>query len=108
MYPLERRLVERFRDQSFVLLSVSRDEHVDTLKSATASGKITWRCWWDGMNGPIQNAWNCPGAPSIYLLNHQGNFLDHGLSKLSSYEEFERSIDALIQTMPANPDPPEQ
>ncbi|MEX1026941.1 MAG: redoxin domain-containing protein, partial [Candidatus Paceibacterota bacterium] len=53
LYPLQRDLVDRFRDERFVLLSVSRDESVDTLKASLASDEITWRCWWDGLEGPI-------------------------------------------------------
>ena len=62
LYPLERSLVEKFRDQPFVLLSVSMDEKIETLKAATAAGDITWRCWWDGLHGPIHAAWNSPGG----------------------------------------------
>jgi hypothetical protein len=107
MYPIERQIIERFREAPFALLSVSRDERVETLKSAIDSGKITWRCWWDGMEGPIQNAWNRPGAPTIFLLDHQHTFQNSGLSKLSSYEEFEKAIDGLIQRAPPNVAPSE-
>ena len=61
LYPLQRNLVDTFKNEPFVLLSVSRDESIDTLKSSLASGKVTWRCWWDGMHGPIYEAWNSPG-----------------------------------------------
>ncbi len=96
LYPLERALVERFRDQPFALLSVSRDEKIDTLKESTASGDITWRCWWDGTRGPITEAWNIQGVPTIYLLDHRGIIQDARLSRMTPPEEFERSIAELI------------
>jgi thiol-disulfide isomerase/thioredoxin len=96
LYPLQRKLVDKFRDEPFVLLSVSRDEKIETLKSSTASGNITWRCWWDGMDGPIHAAWNSPGAPTIYLLDHQGIIQDVHLNRATPPDEFEHAIAPLL------------
>ncbi len=96
LYPLERKLVEQFRDQPFVLLSVSRDENVDTLRESIAAGKITWRCWWDGMEGPIYQAWNSPGAPTIFVLDHRGIIQDVRLNRATPSAEFERVISQLV------------
>src|SRR5690606_13274889 len=68
LYPIERRLQEKFRGQPFVILSVNCDESIETLKSSIAEGDITWRCWWDGRSGPIRTAWNT-GLPGIHLLD---------------------------------------
>ena len=38
------------------------DNEVDTLRKSLASGEITWRCWWDGADGPIYKTWNSPAA----------------------------------------------
>jgi thiol-disulfide isomerase/thioredoxin len=56
-YPIQRELQEKFRGQPFVILSVSCDESVETVKSSIAAGKITWRSWCDGKSGPIGTAW---------------------------------------------------
>jgi peroxiredoxin len=96
LYPLQRKLVEQFRDQPFVLLSVSRDENVDTLQESIASGKITWRCWWDGMEGSIYQSWNSPGAPTIYVLDHRGVIQDVRLNRATPQAEFEHVISQLV------------
>jgi peroxiredoxin len=96
-YPLQRTLLEKYHDQPFILLSVSRDEKVDTLKSSIASGEITWRCWWDGRYGPISDAWNVVGAPHYFLLDDQHIIQESGLSVLNSEEEFAQAIEPLLQ-----------
>jgi peroxiredoxin len=107
LYPLERNLIKVFHEQPFVILSVSRDERIDTLKSSSKSGAITWRCWWDGMDGPICTAWNCHGIPNLYLLDDQQIIQDTGLNRYSSPEEFEKAIAALLQNIPAKKTPSE-
>jgi peroxiredoxin len=103
LYPLERKLVEKYRDQPFALLSVSRDEQIETLKSSIKSGDITWRCWWDGMHGPIYRAWNSPGAPKLYLLDHDGTIQSAGLNRFTPQADFEEAIDKLLDKIPATP-----
>jgi peroxiredoxin len=96
LYPLERELVAKFKGEAFVMLSVSGDERVDTLRSSLASGELTWRCWWDGMDGPIFTTWNILGPPAIYLLDQQGIIQDVGLNRVTPREDFERAITALL------------
>ncbi|MEX2112007.1 MAG: TlpA disulfide reductase family protein [Pirellulales bacterium] len=102
LYPLQRKLVEQFRDEPFVLLSVSRDENVETLRESIASGKITWRCWWDGMEGPIYQSWNSPGAPTIFVLDHRGIIQDVHLNRATPPIEFEHVISQLLSKASAN------
>jgi len=99
LYPLQRRLQVKFRGRPFVILSVSRDEKVDTLKSAIGSGQITWRCWWDGRYGPISDAWNVPGAPRIFLLDDQHIIQDTDFvfSGIGTEEEYKRAIAPLLE-----------
>jgi len=96
LYPLQRSLVDKFRDEPFVLLSVSLDEKVDTLQDSTSSGEITWRCWWDGKGGPISKAWNRNGVPSIVLLNHEHVIQDVLLNRYTLQDDYEREIEALM------------
>jgi len=100
LYPLERELVAKFKGEAFVMLSVSMDESIDTLKSSLASSEITWRCWWDGMDGPIWSAWNSPGAPAIFLLDDQGIIQDVRLNRTIPHEEFESAIRELLKKVP--------
>jgi thiol-disulfide isomerase/thioredoxin len=101
LHPMERKLIEKYRDQPFVLLGVSRDVKIDTLKADTASGEITWRCWWDGMYGPIREAWNAEGAPRIILLDDKHRFQNVTFDRLTTQKEYERAIDALLKNVQA-------
>lgn len=96
LYPLERNLISKFHNKPFVLLSVSSDESIETLQASTASGKITWRCWWDGKSGPISTAWNLGGIPTIILLDHQHVIQDVMLSRYTLQEDFEKEIAQLV------------
>lgn len=73
MYPRERELVKRFKDESFVILSVNTDEDRETLRRSIACGEITWRCWWDGgVEGPITTRWSPEVFPTVYVLDSDG------------------------------------
>ena len=99
LHPLQRKLVEKYRDRPFVMLSVSGDEKIDTLKAATVNGEITWRCWWDGMDGPIRRVWNGQqGIPRFILLDDKHVIQPVVLQRFSTLEEFEQSIDTLLRS----------
>jgi thiol-disulfide isomerase/thioredoxin len=95
-YPIQRHLQEKFRGQPFVILSVSCDESVETVKSSIAAGKITWRCWWDGRRGPVGTAWNAD-AGSVFLLDHNHVIQDIGHVRRNTAEEFEQAIAPLVE-----------
>ena len=106
MHPLQRTLVEKYRDRPFVMLSVSGDEKIDTLKAATASGEIPWRCWWDGMDGPIRKVWNGQqGIPRFILLDDKHVIQPVALHRFSTLAEFEQSIDTLLKSIPPGKPP---
>lgn len=106
LHPLQRKLVEKYRDRPFVMLSVSCDEKIDTLKAATASGEITWSCWWDGMNGPIRKVWDGQqGIPRFILLDDKHVIQPVALHRSSTLEEFEQSIDGLLKSVPSSKSP---
>lgn len=102
LHPIERKLVEKYRGRPFVMLGVSRDAKVDTLKADTASGEITWRCWWDGMYGPIREAWNANGIPRIILLDDKHQFQNVAFDRLTTQEDFEQAIDRLLKNAEAS------
>jgi hypothetical protein len=75
MYPHERSLVERLKDKPFALLGVNSDTDKEQLAKRMAKEKITWRSFWNGpkgTDGPISQAWNVRGWPTIYVLDHKG------------------------------------
>ncbi|MGB0672017.1 MAG: hypothetical protein ACPGNT_11015, partial [Rhodospirillales bacterium] len=57
MYPHNRELIEKYQDRDFVLLGINSDPELGTLVRSKEDGKVTWRSWWDGNNGPIATDW---------------------------------------------------
>jgi hypothetical protein len=73
MYPQERKMVDRLKDKSFVLLSVNTDQEKATLQKAIADGEITWRCSCDGgTTGRITTPWLVKQFPTTFVLEHKG------------------------------------
>lgn len=101
LYPLQRELVKKFQDAPFVMLSVSMDEKVETLQDSLAAGEITWRCWWDGEDGPIYKQWNSPGAGQIVVIDAAGIIQDIRLHRGLPAEEFEAAIERVIGRIPS-------
>jgi RNA polymerase sigma factor (sigma-70 family) len=73
MYPQERKLADRLKNQPFAMLGVNTDNDLTTLRKSVSEGEITWRCWWDGgQTGPIVTRWGVQGFPSVYVLDKAG------------------------------------
>lgn len=72
LYPKERELIGRLAGEPFVLLSVNNDENQETLRQSIMSGEITWRCWWDGHNGPLSRKWGIWYYPTIFIIDASG------------------------------------
>lgn len=73
MYPHERSLVARLKDQPFALVGVNSDKDMDKLKSRLAEEKITWPSFRDeSTGGPIATKWNISGWPTIYVIDQKG------------------------------------
>jgi hypothetical protein len=93
MYPHERSLVKRLKDQPFALVGVNSDRDRDVLKGVIKKEEITWPSFWNGgsTSGPIAKRWNVHSWPTIYVLDHKGvirfknkrgNALDKAVDKL--------------------------
>jgi hypothetical protein len=75
MYPHERSLVERLKNEPFAIIGVNSDKDLEALKPVLAKENITWRSFWNGdlgTGGPISKAWGVRGWPTLYLIDHQG------------------------------------
>src|SRR5258708_12997858 len=74
MYPHERSLVERLKDNPFALLGVNSDKDRDELKEVLKKEKISWRSFWNGgsTDGPIAKTWNVHGWPTVYVMDPKG------------------------------------
>lgn len=73
-YPNVRALVEKYEGRPVTILGVSADDRPGTVRKAIEQGDITWRCWWDGRNGPIATNWDVPGWPTFHVIDQQGVF----------------------------------
>ena len=75
MYPHERSLVQRLKDEPFALIGVNSDEDLEFVRHRVEEESITWRSFWNGpkaTQGPISAEWNVRGWPTIYVLDHKG------------------------------------
>ncbi len=74
MYPHERSLVKRLKDEKFTLLGINSDETPEKWADAAKREKLTWPVMFDGgsINGPIATKWGVRGWPTIYVLDAKG------------------------------------
>jgi peroxiredoxin len=71
LHPDERSLVEKFKDQPFVILGVSNDDDAGQLRATQVEHNITWRSWWDERQR-ITRAWRVDGFPTLYVIDSKG------------------------------------
>ncbi len=75
MYPHERSLVKKLKDKPFALIGVNSDADLETLRKVRVEKELTWRSFWngpEGTSGPISQAWDVMGWPTIYILDGKG------------------------------------
>ena len=79
MYPHERSLVKKLKDKPFALIGVNSDKDLETLRKVRVEKELTWRSFWngpEGTSGPISQAWDVMGWPTIYILDGKGIIRD--------------------------------
>lgn len=107
MYPHNRELIEKYQDRDFVLLGINSDPELGTLVRSKEDGKVTWRSWWDGNNGPIATDWQIPFWPSIFVIDQEG-VIRYKRSSTDSMEQIAAGITGAIDSLlePKTPDTP--
>jgi hypothetical protein len=98
MYPHERSLVEKLKDEPFAIIGVNSDEDLDELQPALEKENITWRSFWNGPNGtsgPISTQWNVTGWPTLFLIDAKGVIRQKWIG-LSSTDVLDAAIDELL------------
>src|SRR5678815_1705705 len=99
MFPHERSLVARLKDEPFALIGVNSDKNfADLKKKEYVDEKITWRsfsCGDNGTSGEIPTAWGVQGWPTIYLIDAQGVLRKKYLGSPGD-EVLDKEIDALV------------
>ena len=96
MYPHERSLVERLKDQPFTILGINSDP-ADRYNKAIKENNITWPSFWDGgkTGGPIATEWAVRGWPTIYVLDAKGVIR----YKNTRGKAMDEAVDALLKEM---------
>jgi len=75
MYPHERSLVEKYKNEPFAIVGINSDKDLEKLKEVREKQNISWRSFWngpEGTGGPISSAWNVRGWPTLYVLDGKG------------------------------------
>lgn len=95
MIPHEKALVQRLKDEPFVLLGINSDEKESYITQRAEMG-VTWPSINDASVTPsISTTWGVQGWPTIYVLDHKGviRFKD------VRGEEMDRAVDQLLAEM---------
>ncbi|MBM3875568.1 MAG: TlpA family protein disulfide reductase [Verrucomicrobia bacterium] len=98
MYPHERSLVARLKDQPFALLGVNSDPK-DKVVAALKRENITWRSWFDGgkTGGPIAQQYGVTSWPTIYVLDEKGVIRYKNVRG----ERMDEAVDTLLKELAA-------
>ena len=73
MIPHERKMVEKFKDKPFVLISISGDDKPETVKEFLKKEPMPWIHWFGGTEpDSMLRKWNVRFFPSIYVIDSKG------------------------------------
>ena len=103
MFPHERSLVARLKDEPFALIGVNSDKDTADLQAKNEKEQITWRSFWngaEGTGGPISKRWGISGWPTLYLIDAQGTIRKRWLGGPVP-EVLDGAIDALVAEVKA-------
>jgi len=97
MYPHERSLVKRLKDEKFTLLGINSDATPEKWLEAAKREEITWPVMFDGgsTDGPIATKWGVRGWPTIYVIDAKGVIRFTGVRG----EQMDAAVDQLLAEM---------
>jgi len=101
MFPHERSLVAKMKDEPFALIGINSDGK-NTLalkKKEFVDEQITWRsfsCGEMGIQGEIPAAWGVRGWPTLYLIDAQGKLRKKWVGSPARAEDIDDLITELI------------
>lgn len=105
MYPHERSLVSRMKDEKFTLLAINSDASPEKLADAVKREELTWPMMFDGgsTDGPIATKWGVRGWPTTYVIDAKGVIRFKDVRD----EQMDAAVDQLLAEMkaPAAPAP---
>ena len=100
MYPHERSLVARLKDEPFALIGINSDEDLEKLKPTLAKENISWRSFWNGAKGtagPLSTNWGVSSGPTIYVLDDTGTIRFINVRE----QKLDEAVDALLAELKA-------
>lgn len=100
MYPHERSLVARLKDEPFALIGINSDEDLEQLKPTLAKENISWRSFWNGAkgtSGPISTSWGVSSWPTIYVLDETGTIRFINVRE----QKLDEAVDTLLAELKA-------
>src|SRR5262245_53076508 len=99
MFPRERSLVAKMKDEPFALVGVHSDtDYEKKKKKEFVDEKITWRsfsCGEKGTSGTIPTEWGVRGWPSIFLIDAQGKLRQKWVGSPGE-ETLDKAIEELV------------
>ena len=96
MFPHERSLVEKYKDQPFALLGVNTDSDKEDYRRQVETNKINWRsAWTGGKDNPISRQFKIEGYPTVFLLDGSGKIRKKWLGAPPP-ATLEKAIDELL------------
>jgi peroxiredoxin len=76
LYPYERLMLELYENWPLEVLGVETGSSPEAVRTLRAKERLTYRAWWDAPSetgeGPIAEAWNAAGVPTVYLIDEDG------------------------------------
>ena len=96
MFPHERSLVEKYKNEPFAIVGINSDKDLEALKDVRAKENISWRSFWngpEGTGGPISTTWNVRGWPTLYILDAKGTI------RYKSVGADEQAIDKTLEEL---------
>ena len=98
MFPHERSLVERLKNEPFVLLGVNTDSKgPDDYREQAKTNGISWRSAIDGSTrGRICSKWGIASFPTLYLIDAKGMIRQIWATGDPGEETIDKEIDKLV------------
>src|SRR5262245_10840247 len=102
LFPHEKALVDKYRDQPFVLLGANNDPTIEIARAAERRHQLTWRSFYLGdPDGPIPKKYGIAAWPTTVIFDANGELRFRVEGK--NPEAVDRAIDALLRQMAADP-----
>ena len=96
MFPHERSLVERLKNEPFAIVGINTDPSQELYREEAKKNGITWRSAMDGStSGPICSKWGVEGFPTLYLIDAKGIIRQYWLGNPGD-ETVAKEIDKLV------------